>query len=161
MRSQLKNSILPTMVIVSLVGLCSCGWSVGKGGGSGTPTPVSPHTPGSINATLKMNVGGGTSIKCTAPQLTWTASSPAGSPQTNTSPAIAASDNVMSQCSTYTFEGTTYTECYCPVSVLFTSLAPGTWTVQAPGTQCSVKVNPGQTTTATLFTGGKPCTTIP
>ena len=67
----------------------------------------------------------------------------------------------MSQCFTYDFEGTTYTSCYCQVSVSFTSLAPGTWTVQAYGASCSVKVKPGGTSVATLYTDGRACTTFP
>lgn len=155
MRSQLKNFILTAVVVIGLLGLWSCK------GGSSTPTPVPPHTPGMINGTLNLHLGGTTPLKCTAPAVTWTASSPAGSTQTKTSPATALTDNVMSKCDTYTFEATTYTSCSCPVSALFTSLAPGTWTVQASGVNCSVKVNPGQTSTATLYTDGRACTTFP
>src|SRR5450759_303731 len=118
MRSQLKNSILTLVPIIGLIGLWSCGPGPTTGPGP-TPTPVPPNTPGSINGTLNMKVSGGTSITCTGPAVTWTASSPSGSPQTKTSPAITTSDNVQSQCSTVNIEGTTSTSCYCPVQVSF------------------------------------------
>jgi hypothetical protein len=152
MKSQFKNSILTLVVIIGLIGL----WSCNRSGGNNIN--VSPHTPGSINAKLNFRVPGGTDpFKCTSQGLTWTASSPAGSTQTKTSPATTTSDNVFPNCST--IEGTT--ECYCPTSgVSFTSLAPGTWTVQAAGASCSVNVKPGQTSTVNLF-ADKPCITFP
>lgn len=158
MRVQMKNSILTLMAVVGLMGLGSCNW-----GGGGKTTPSGP---GVINATLKMHLGGSTPTKCTAPTVSWTASSPAGSTQTKTSKAIVDADNEMSKCETYRpIEASSdVTSCYCSVSVSFTSLAPGTWTVQAGGTtgpSCSVKVNPGATSVATLYTDGRACTTFP
>jgi hypothetical protein len=157
MRSKLENVCLALVPVVALLTLSSCKYWSGGGG-----TPPGANTPGSINSTLNMKLGGGgTSTKCTVPAVTWTASSPSGSPQTKSSPAITANDNVMSQCTTYDFEGTTYTSCYCQVSVAFTSLAPGTWTVQAAGATCPVKVNPGQISSAVLYDDGRGCTHIP
>lgn len=158
MRSPFENALRAVVPVVALVTLCSCKyWS----GGGGTPQPPGPNTPGVINGTLNVKLGGGTSTRCTVSEVDWTASSPAGSAQSKKSPAITAADNVMSQCFTYDFEGTTYTSCYCQVSVSFTSLAPGTWTVQAYGASCSVKVKPGGTSVATLYTDGRACTTFP
>ena len=156
MRPQLKNSLLTLTAVIVLAGLLS-------GAGCrdwGTVSP-GPNTPGSINGTLNLHVGGTTSTNCTAPAVTWAASSPAGSQQTKTSPAIAQTDNVSSVCETYNFEGTEYTSCSCPVKQSFSSLAPGTWTIQADGVSCSVKVNPGQTSQVTLYTDGRSCATAP
>lgn len=132
------------------------GTTLWPGCGPATNPPIA--TTGSVNATLKMYVGGSTQGPCTAPAISWTASSTAGSTQTKTSPAV---DNGTSQCETITTEGGQQTICYCPVSISFTGLAPGSWTIQAGNYGCSVTVTAGNTSTVTIFTDGRACTHFP
>lgn len=153
MRAQLRI-FLPTLATaIALACMSSCN-------GGGPPTPTGP---GAINATLKIHVGGGTSTKCKAPAISWTASSTAGSTQPKTSKPIEESDNVMSACEEIApLEGGVKTiQCYCPVTMSFTGLAAGTWRVQAANTSCDGQVRPGQSVAMTLFTDGRGCTKFP
>ena len=150
MKSQLKNFIVTVVATIGLLGLWSCGSTVGKDGASG-PAGM----PGSIMAEFHIQMDGVIPAKCTTAQaITWTASSRAGATQTKTSPAITASDNRFSKCDASAGGAAI---CYCAVETSFVSLAPGTWTVQANEVTCSVKVIAGNTTMANLFTGGRPC----
>lgn len=154
MRAQVRI-FLPTLVTaIALACMSSCNGT----GGNTTPTG-----PGGINATLKVHVGGGTSTKCTVAAKSWTASSTAGSTQPKTSDPIEDSDNVMSVCEEIApLEGGVKTiQCYCPVTMSFTGLAAGTWTVQTANTSCSGQVRPGQIATMTMFTDGRACTKFP
>jgi hypothetical protein len=68
----------------------------------------------------------------------------------------------MSVCDSFTDgDGRPVTSCSCPVTMSFTSLAPGNWNVAAGGANCSANVKPGQISTVQMFTDGRPCTKFP
>lgn len=148
MRAELKKCVLTLTVVIAIPSLWSC---------NGTPTTSSA---GIINATLKLHVGGSTPEPCTAPAITWTAISQGRSPQSKTSNAGEST----SQCDelTHTEGGVKAISCSCPVTMSFTGLASGVWTIQA-GTSaiCSAKVNAGQKVAVTMFTDGRSCKTFP
>jgi hypothetical protein len=151
MGTELKKCVLTFTVVIALPGLWSC---------NGAPTSPTTSNAGIINATLKHHVGGRTPAPCTAPAITWTAFSQAGSPQSKTSNA----GNSTSQCDelTHTEGGVKAVSCSCPVTMSFTGMAPGVWTIQA-GTFaiCSAKVNAGQTVVVAMFEDGRSCKTFP
>src|SRR5262249_9510699 len=129
----------------------------------GNPTPIPENTPGTINATLYFHVQGSTPGPCGVSQrITWTANSTAGSPQTKATDPF----NDTSKCDDYTpLEGSEkVTSCGCPVTMSFTNLAPGTWTITAGSiASCSATVKPGKTTVLSMFNDARPnrCQTFP
>jgi len=140
-----------------LAGLLACG-----GGGGGTNQGGTGTGPGMLNPTLMVHVGGNQPTACTISQsIPWTASSTAGSTQTKTSPPVT---NGTSQCDQLSSieSNVPIISCSCPVQVSFTGLAAGNWTVQADSApSCAGKVNAGATSTMTIFTDGRACTTFP
>jgi hypothetical protein len=144
---------VPALVVI----LWSCGGKTSQGdtnsGGTG---------PGSLNATLMVHVGGNEPIACTVSQsINWTASSPAGATQSKTSNPVTSATSQCDELSSIE-SNVKVISCSCPVQVSFTSLAPGNWTVQAGSVgSCTAKVNPGGTSTVTMFTDGRACNTFP
>ena len=159
MNLQHKNNFRTLAAMIGLAFLLSA--ALCSPGNNSTPITPNPNAPGGINGKLNLHLGGNAPTLCTAPEVTWTVSSTAGSPQSKKSPAITLNDNVTSQCETGQIEGTNYTICSCPVSTYFTSLAPGTWTIQAGSVTCSVKVKPSITSVVNLYDDGRSCTTVP
>ena len=127
-----------------------------SGGSSDTGTSVPTSTTGSLEVKLKQYVGGSAGsgkTPCTPRLDTITATSTAGSPQSKTV-SLSGSSTVYDECS----QNNGYVTCYCPTSVLFDKLAPGTWTLTNDNYKtCKVDVQAGISKQIIMYTD-KACT---
>jgi hypothetical protein len=146
MRPLFRYFVIAIATVIAIVILSAC---------VNANATVVTTLPGNIKGSFRWQTAGTTPAQCSVPAVVWTASSPSQTSRTFTSTGIATTDNIMSTCSTVQqIEGPDVIKCYCPaISVDFTSLTPGIWTITAAWTNpagtalCRIQVQPNKTAT--------------
>jgi hypothetical protein len=166
MNAQIKYFFLKLTILIAFFVTLSCDPNQSTGG---IRTP-DPNGPAAIEATYHRSTSVSISARCSTPNLEpsfeWTASSTAGSTQTET---LVDESPFYSNCETVKdMEGAEHTICTCPQRMAFRSLAPGTWTISVRrksspgfgGTACSTVARGGQTTVLHMYDDFRGCQTL-